>query len=522
MQEAQNNSKRWWALTAVCIAIFMALLDVTVVNVALPTIQKSFNDTFDQLQWIVNAYTLMYAISLLLISKLGDIFGRKLMFILCLSLFTVGSLAGSMAPNDSLLILFRGIQGIGGSGMMSLSMSIVATMFQGRERGLALGIWSSVAGLSTASGPLVGGLLVQYFSWRAIFLVNVPIGIIAIIMSILFIIKSKHEEHVKIDWIGMIVSTLMVFCFIFGLIQKENHVSYSWTNWHVASLLIAGALLLIFFIWVEHKLTSPMIDLSIFRSTSFIGTCIASFVLGGGMYAFYTYLTVLMQNYMGYTALQTGFRQMLISSFSLVLGPITGSLTNRIRPRYLITGALLLMGGGMLSALLNLGYSSTWTVLILSFVLFGLGNALINPPISSTAIESVEPRHIGMASGVVNVFRQGGTSFGVVILGIMLTNTFNSKVTSGLSHIHNLPGAAKTGLQKGLFAAGPFSGNAVINSPQAKQLHQIPGLFDQVKTAVFHAYYQGMNSVIATSLTMFSIAAVLCFILVSIKPRTKA
>lgn len=512
-QMKQNtNNKKWWVLVAVCLGVFMSLLDVTVVNVALPSIQKDFGASFSNLQWIINAYTLVYAVMLLLVSKLGDIWGRKFMFEVTLAIFTLGSLACSMTTGIWGLIIFRGIQAIGGSGLMSLSMSIVASTFTDKSRGLALGIWGSVAGLSTALGPLVGGILVQAFSWRAIFLVNVPIGILAFIMAAIFIAESPKIKNGRIDLLGMIISTVMVFCLVFGLIQKEIHYDYTWFNWHVSTLIISGIVLLIGFILLEIHLKNPMIDLHIFTSRGFIGACVSSFALGGGLYAFYTYLTILMQNYMQYTALQTGLRQLLISAFSLVLGPVAGMLSGKIKPKYMISGSLILAGIGMISIRLMLGFSGTWEVLIPAFIMFGISNALINPSISNAAVSSVEPRHIGMASGVVNVFRQFGSSFGVVFLGLALTSSYHSHIMSGLSSIKGLPSAALTGLSKGLFAAGPFSGRAVLNSPRAMRLHHLP-VFDAVQTAVIHAYYFGMQNVVITSASLFIISGIACFFL---------
>ncbi len=509
----KNTKKSWWGLVAICLAIFMALLDVTVVNVALPTIQRSFNVSFTELQWIINAYTLMYASSLLVISKLGDIFGRRRVFIASLIVFTLGSLAASMSNDINSLIIFRAIQGIGGSGMMSLSMSIVTDLFDGKQRGIALGIWGSVAGLSTASGPLLGGVLIQYFSWRSIFIVNIPVGVIALLMSFAFLPNDNRFSKSKIDYFGIIVSTAMMFCLILGLIEKENHYDYSWFNGSIASLIGTALVLLVVFIFWELRAKSPMMDLSMFRSTSFIGACISSFALGGFLYAFYTYLTVLMQNYMQYTALQTGLRQMLISCFSLFLGPIAGALTNRFSTKYIISFSLAVLGLGMLFFRLNLGFSSTWEVMILSFVMFGIGNSVINPSISTTAVSSVQPRQIGMASGVVNVFRQGGTSFGVVILGLSLTGAYRDHITSGFSQIANLPTSIHQGLLKGLFSAGPFSGNAVLNSQRAQALHHLP-FFDSINTVVNHAYYIGMNSVSTVAAAVFFVSAILCFILI--------
>jgi len=512
MTETKPTVKQWFILVAVCLGVFMSLLDVTIVTVALPSIQKDFNASFTNLQWIINAYTLVYAVVLLLVSKLGDLVGRKLMFNISLAIFTLGSLACSLATSDLMLVIFRGLQAIGGSGLMSLSMSIVAATFTGKSRGLALGIWGSVSGLSTALGPLVGGLLIQAFNWRAIFVINVPIGVLALIMSIAFIKESPRVQSESIDFLGMIVSTIMAFCLIFGLIQKENHYEYSWTNWHVASLLGSGAILLILFIILESRIKEPMIDLTIFRSRGFVGACVASFALGGGLYAFYTYLTVLMQNYMGYTALETGTRQLVISSFSLFLGPFAGMLSSRIKPKYMISGSLLLAGIGMLLAYNNLGFSQTWEILIPSFILFGLCNSLINPSISNAAVSSVQPRHIGMASGIVNMFRQFGTSFGVVILGLSLTDAYHSHITDGLAKLSQLPAQALSGLSKGLFAAGPFSGKAVLASPRTTAFRRLP-IFQNIENIVVHAFYDGMHNVFATSAIIFIAAAVICFFL---------
>ncbi|WP_268913596.1 MFS transporter [Lentilactobacillus sp. SPB1-3] len=517
-QSEKTSAKSWWVLVAVCLGVFMSLLDVTVVNVALPSIQKNFNTSFSNLQWIINAYTLVYAVMLLLVSKLGDLFGRKLMFNITLTIFTLGSLACSMATSNLMLVIFRGVQALGGAGLMSLSMSIVAATFSGKARGLALGVWGSVADLSTALGPLVGGILVQAFNWRAIFLVNVPVGVLALIMSIAFIRESEKIHNESIDFLGMLISTVMVFLLILGLIQKENHYDYSWTNWHVSSLIIGGIVLIIVFIVLESKLKNPMIDLSIFKNRGFVGSCIAAFALGGGLYAFFTYLTILLQNYMGYSALQTGIRQLLISGFSLVLVPVAGMLSDRIKPKYMISGSLIVAGCGMLIAHTTLGFSATWTVLIPAFILFGISNALVNPSISNAAVSSVLPQQIGMSSGVVNVFRQFGTSFGVVILGLTLTDAYHSHITSGLNKITQLPAHAKDGLTKGLFAAGPFSGKAVLNSPRAQELHQLP-FFDKISDVVTHAYYYGMHNVLLTCATLFIAAGVICFFLFESKKR---
>lgn len=490
--------KHWLALAAICLGIFMALLDVTVVNVALPTVQKDFNESFDNLQWIINAYTMMYAVFLLVFAKLGDLFGRKRFFQLGMVIFTLGSLASALSQSGLQLNLARGLQGVGGAAMMSLSMAIVAATFTGQERGIALGIWSSVIGLATAIGPLVGGVLVQLFSWRAIFLINVPIGIIALVLGRWFINDSYGNRHGHVDLIGLALSTLAIFAIIVGLLQKENHPNWAWSNLHIVGLLAGGFILLIAFVLIERHLSDPMIDMHMFASPSFVGSALASFGLGAGLYAFYAYLTVLMQNYIGYSAMQTGIRQLTISVFSLFLGPIVGMLTNRFSNRWLAFSGLVSISLGLWLIYRSINPAVTYVDFALGFVFLGLGNATVNPPLSSAAIGGVKPEHVGMASGIANVFRQFGISFGVVTLGIQLTNAYHQSLTTALPHV-KLPPAALTGIQHGLLAAGPFSGPAVLASNRAAKLRQLPA-FKEVHGAVINAFDLGMQHVLLLSM----------------------
>lgn len=502
----------WLALFAVCLGVFMSLLDVTVVNVALPTIQTDFNESFNNLQWIINAYTMMYAVSLLLFAKLGDLFGRKRLFQIGMLIFTLGSLASALAQSGLALNLARGFQGIGGAGMMSLSMAIVASTFQGRERGVALGIWSSVIGLATALGPLAGGILVQFFSWRAIFLVNLPIGLIALVMGFFFIENTAGQHRGRIDWLGIIISTGAVFSLIMGLLQKEQHPNWTWLNIHVAGLLALGIVLLIAFVLIELRLSDPMMDMHIFKSWTFVGAALASFALGAGLYAFYTYLTVLMQNYIGYSAMQTGVRQLAISLFSLFLGPIIGILTNRWGNRWLIFGGLTFIGCGLLIIQYALSPTMTYIDFVAGFVLMGIGNATVNPPLSSAAVSAVDPKHLGMASGIINVFRQFGISFGVVMLGIQLTSGYQTKINHLIGAVQ-LPAAAIDGIKHGLLAAGPFSGKEVLHSPQAAQLRNTP-FMDQLSTIVTRAFDYGFSHVLTMSIALVFIGALAAAIMI--------
>ncbi|CAI2687233.1 MFS transporter [Apilactobacillus apinorum] len=495
-----QSRNKWFALVAVCLGFFMGLLDVTVVNVALPTIQSSFNSSFSQLQWVINAYTLMFAAVLFLISKLGDLIGRKRIFIISLVLFSVFSLACSLAPSITYLIIFRGIQGIGGAGMLSLSMSIIADIFEGSQRGLALGIWGSVAGLSTALGPLFGGILLSFFSWESIFLMNIPIGVIALFMSVKYIPISKTFNSGKIDFLGMLLSFAFMFSIILGLIQKETHYEYSWFNYHVFALLAIGVVLIIVFVLWEHHFSSPMLDLKLLTNRYVVGSAISNLTLGVSIYSAFSYIIILSQNYMGYSALQSGAQLMLISAFSLVIGPISGKIATKINPGLIISLVFVLAGLGMFVLPVFLGSSNHWFGLIPTFITLGLANAFVNPLSSNIAVSSVEPKEIGMTSGLLNVGKQFGTSLGVVVLGLALTSSYNdrlvvSKLPDKLMHLFE--------------NAGPFSASDIT-----AKMHS-----DWIASIVHSAFYSGIDRLAITNGFIFIGAGILCYIFLCMKKK---
>ncbi|MFD1431538.1 MFS transporter [Lacticaseibacillus yichunensis] len=519
------TGRKWWVLVAVCLAVFMGMLDITIVNVALPEIQKSFATSFSTLQWVLNAYTLVYAMMLLPVSKLGDRFGKKQVFLIGVVIFMLGSLLSGLATNDTWLNIARGFQGIGGAAMMSLSLSIVTLAFPETQRGLALGIWSSVTGLAVSIGPLIGGALVDSLGWRAIFLINLPVAILTLIMGVVFIEKGHADADEHLDWLGMLFSILMVFGLILALIQKEMHMSYAWTDWRILSLFGLALVSLIAFIAVERHGQQPMIRLSIFRSAPFVGANIAAFTLGAGIYGGFTYLSILMQNYMNYSAFQTGLKLLWISVFTLVLGPLTGFLTNKIGSRWLISAALVFGTAGILTIDHQMQVPFAWSDLFLGFILLGISNALVNPPISTTAMGAVAKADVGMASGVLNVFRQVGISFGVVILGIAASNGYTAKLDGGLAKLATLPPvlqnplpAAKGQLVDALHQAGAFAGEQIFASPQTKGFRGTQ-LFEDLHSLVFHAFENGFARACLVIAGLLAVGAVSAMVL--IKPKAK-
>ncbi|WP_067621450.1 MFS transporter [Alicyclobacillus acidiphilus] len=480
-QTAPQRSHKWWALAAVCFGLFMALLDVTIVNVALPTIQKSLNAQFSDLQWVIDAYAIALAVVLVTSSRLGDILGRKKIFMIGLGVFSTGSLLCALSGDVSVqglshidvLNISRVIQGIGGSAMMPLSLSIISTEFHGRERGAAFGIWGGVAGLATAIGPLVGGLLVEKVNWQSIFYINVPIGVIGIILSAWAIHESKDERASRfIDVFGLLTFSISMFCLVLALMQANDK---GWTSGYILTLFVIAAVALAVFITGELYIKHPMIDPRLFKNPSFTGSAIAAFCLSAGLYSLFFYLTLYLQNFLGFDSLQAGLRTLPMSALVLIGAPLSGRLTDKFGPKWLLVTALGLMSIAvfLMTRISPSDKAADWVVLLPAFIIAGIANGMANPPLSSLAMGTVHPSKIGMASGVSNVSRQVGISFGIAFLGAMLSNRYNTLVHNQITALKSgLPASAQTSMIHGVQSAGPIAGSLGLSSAAASYRSQ--------------------------------------------------
>lgn len=505
----EKSYRRWIALIAMSLGTFMGLLDVTVVNVALPTMATHFNETFTNLQWVLNIYTLVLAVSLLILSKMGDMYGRKRIFLVSIVIFVIASAVNGMAPNLLILDIGRAVQAIGGAGMNSLAMALVASNFSGKQRGLALGILGSVIGMSTASGPLIGGYLVGQFGWSSIFYVNVPVGIITVILTIIYVKETpSYGAKDRIDFAGMLLSAGTLFSLIYGLIQKEGHPHWTWTNPAVAGWLVAAVVLFAGFVFAETHVKAPMVDMAMFKSRHFIGTIVVAFTLGVAIYSFNAFLTVLMQNYIGYTALQTGVRQLTISIWSLLLGPITGILGARFSKKRMISFSLFLGGIGfllMMNAMtVNVSFGHMWPAMIL----MGITNGMVNPLLNTAGMEGVAPQEMGMASGLINVFRQIGTTVGVVGLGLIQDRRYETYLANHMSNLF-MPSAVKSGIHKALVEAGPFSGHGIAFSARMNKMPFAHAL----QHVVMSAYARSMAAITLTAAVVLIVSGVIAAVM---------
>lgn len=470
---AEFGGNKWWTLVAVCLGTFMLLLDITVVNVALPDIQQALNSSFAGLQWVVDAYALTLASLLLPAGSIADLYGRRILYLIGLSVFTIASLLCGAATSTLMLQLSRGLQGVGGAIMFSVSLALLADAFRGKDRGTAFGVWGAITGLAVAIGPLLGGVLTSGLSWRWIFYVNLPIGIIAVAITLTRVAESRLKGARRPDIPGFVVFALALSSLVYGLIESNER---SFSDARVIGCLVAAGVLLAVFVVLESRLPHPMFELGLFRLPTFSGAAVAAFGLSASIFSMLLYLVLYMQDVLGYSAFDTGLRLLVISGGIILTTPIAGRLSSHVPVRLLIGPGLLLVGVGLL-LMRGLDASSQWTHLIPGMIIAGAGVGMVNPPLASTAVGVVTPERAGMASGINSTFRQVGIATGIALLGTLFSNKVRSDVISGSERIPALAGkgqqlasAVQSGKSQGVAAAAPPESRSMVQ-------HLIRGAF---------------------------------------------
>jgi EmrB/QacA subfamily drug resistance transporter len=418
--------RKWRALIVVCVAIFMLLLDITVVNVALPDIQKELHASFTDVEWVVDAYALMLATVMLNAGSLGDWLGRKRVFLAGIGLFTIASALCGAATSPLFLNLARGAQGIGGAIMFAVSLAILAQEFHGRERGTAFGIWGAPVGLAVAIGPLVGGALTTWAGWRWIFFVNLPIGALCIIVGWIVLHESRDEQHRGFDPVGFVTFTGGLFALVLFLLRGND---WHWGSGREIGLLVASIVLLAAFTLFEWRRLEPMFEIRLFRVPTFTGAQIIAFVLAAGMFSMFLYLALYLQNVLHYSPIATGVRFLPLSVVSFFAAPIAGRMMSRVPIRLLFGVGLALVGVALL-LMHGVSVHSSWTTLLAGFIVGGVGIGIVNAPLAATAVSVVEPRRAGMASGINNTFRQVGIATGIAALGALLQSKAGSQAAA--------------------------------------------------------------------------------------------
>jgi len=448
-------NSRWWTLGAMCFALFMMMLDNTVVNIALPSIQRDLHATLSALEWTINAYTLTLAVFMVTGGRLGDIFGRRRMFLIGVVVFGLSSAVIGLSPNGTVLVAFRAIQGIGAAFMMPATLSIITQTFPAEQRGMAIGTWAGVSAMALAIGPVLGGFLTQSVSWRAIFFINPPIAVVAIAVT-LFATRESRDETVdrSVDYPGIATLTVSLTALVLALVEGD---SWRWGSVRVISLFVIAAAGLVAFVRIELRSRAPMVDFSFFRSRSFLGSNLVAFFVTFAMFSQFFFLTLYMQNVLHYSPLQTGLRFLPATVLIIAAGPIAGRLSDRIGPRPLMTLGLLIVAGALLIQS-RLTIHSGYGLLLPGFMMMGLGMGLVMSPMSTAAMNAVDRTKAGLASGTLSMSRMIGGTFGVAVMGALVTAIGRTKLSSSLPH---LPAATRSAIANSLGAGGGAAGHQV-------------------------------------------------------------
>lgn len=418
--------RKWWTLIAVSVATFMLLLDITVVNVALPSIREDLGASFSDLQWVVDAYALTLAALVLTAGSLADRFGRRRLFVAGLTIFSAASLLCALAPDPTFLNLARAVQGVGGAVMFAVSLALIAQEFPaGRERGMAMGVYGSTIGVAVAVGPLVGGALTDGLGWESIFYINVPVGILAIVMTLLRVRESRDPHATSVDWPGVATFSVALFALVFALVRGNDE---GWGSTLIVALLAAAGVLMAAFVAIERRVAEPMLPLGLFRRPAFTGVQLAAFAVSGSLFSLFLYLSLYLQNGLGYTPFETGVRYLPVTVASFVAAPIAGMLLSRVPARIMMSGSLAVAGAGLL-LMAGVEAGDDWTTLLAGFLLAGAGVGFLNPVIADVALSVVPKERSGMAAGINDTFRQVGVAVGIAVWGAIFVSRGADKVS---------------------------------------------------------------------------------------------
>ncbi|HEY2522772.1 MAG TPA: MFS transporter [Streptosporangiaceae bacterium] len=474
--------RKWWPLVAVCTGTFMLLVDLTIVNVALPDMARELHTTFSDLQWVIDLYALVLGALVLTVGSVADRVGRRAVYLAGLVLFAVSSLTCGVAPNVAVLLAARGVQGLGAAAMFATTMALISNTYDGRERGIAFGAWSAVAGAASAVGPIVGGLLTASFGWRWIFLVNLPVSVVAVALTLRVVTESRDPHPRRVDVPGMVLFTVAAAALTYALIRG------AWASGETIALIVVAGLAAVGFVVAERHRAEPMLDLSLLKNPLFTAMVLAGSLLSAAAWAAMTYQSLWLQSVLGLSAIQAGLVFLpCAASVFLVAGQV-GRFLHRASPRWMVgTGLLVIAAGALAQTVVRA--NSSWPVVIPGLVLVGVGAGLAMAALTSTAMGAVPWQRAGMAGGALNAFRQLGYAFGIAVLGEVFR--------SGLTH-----------------AAGPRLSPALSGGQAQAVLARTPAL----APVVHRAFADGLDLAYAVAGGIGLLAAVAVFILARPRP----
>lgn len=509
--DTKAEKSKWLVLVAMVFGLFMPMLDNLVVNVALPTMQRELDAQVSDLQWIIDAYTLTFASFMLIGGSLGDLFGRKKFFMGGLVVFTLGSLACGMSESTEQLIAFRALQGLGAALLLPGSLSILTTTFHGRQRGTAIGIWAAMSGLAVAVGPLVGGYIVEHYSWETIFFINIPVGILGFLLTALVVRESRDTTRPRrVDVPGLLTGTGGLFLLVYALIEGGVE---GWTSDLILGAFAGSALLLIMFIVIEIKTSNPLLPLHFFRNPTFAASNLVAAAVFFALFGTTFFLALYLQNVRGFSPLETGVRLLPFTAAILLISPIAGKLSDKHGSRWLMTLGCLYAAGGM-ALLLRIEPNSSYEAIILpAFVVLGSGMALTMAPMTAAVMGSVDPRHAGVASAATNTTRELGGVLGIAVLGALVTSSFKDRLLENLTSAGIADPAAQSIVDRA-------SGNAAAGGGTVEAFRgQVPAgtpdtVIAEVVSAAQDSFIEAIHSGLLVAVGFMLLAALVAAIFV--------
>ncbi len=477
MERTRVPMRKWLPLLAVCLGSFMLLIDVTIVNVALPDMSLALHSTFASLQWVIDAYALALAVVLLGVGALADLTGHRRVYLGGLVAFALASAVCGAAPNPGLLIAARAVQGLGGAAMFATAFPLLNASYQGRDRGTAYGVWGAVSGAAAAVGPVLGGLLTEAVDWRWIFYVNIPISVVAVLLAVKALSADRPTPGRRPDWTGTALFTVAASALVLAVIRAQEH---GWTSGPVLGLFALAVVAFVVFLAVQVRSSHAMLDLSLFRSRSFTGIMIASLTVNVAAFAMLAYTSIWLQSLLGLTPLEAGLTGLPLSVASFFTSLVVGRFLHGARPQLLIGVGMVLIGAGALAESLLIGAGSGWTALIVGYAVIGVGVGATLPTLGSSATAAVGWQRAGMAAGATNSARQLGHAIGIAVLGSVFASSSAAWLTD-----HHVRGAS--GLGRALSGGG--AGHVLAATPAAGRAE----LAEALHGAAAHALRAGFT-----------------------------
>jgi EmrB/QacA subfamily drug resistance transporter len=513
----------WLVLLVVSLGFFMTLLDLTIVNIAIPNMITKLHASLDDVLWVINAYALVLAVLVITAGRLGDLIGPRTLFLAGVAVFTLASAACGLSPSPGWLIGFRAVQGLGAAMLMPQTLTIITNTFPPERRGAAFGVWGAVAGVATIAGPTLGGLLVTAFDWRYIFFVNLPIGVIVLALTVVIIPDLRLGRRHRIDIPGVLLASAALLAICYGLVEGQK---YSWgtiTSFISIPLILGVGVVLLAAFLVYQKLTQsrePLVPFAVFRDRNFSVMNWVSGVLAIGMMGIFLPFTIYLQSDLGFSALKAGLTMAPASLLSIVVAPFAGRLTDKIGGKYILMTGLILFGGGMGWLALIATPTSSWQSFLPPLIVAGFGMGCVFAPLITVAMRNIQPQMAGAASGVLNTVRQVGLVIGTAAVGALLQNRLVSTMTSQARaraaalppqvrgrFITEIQHSASNGVQVGAGQNGGMSGQSGLPAHLAAEVARIG------QDVFTFGYVEAMRTTMVLPVVLLAVGAVSCLLL---------